>query len=166
VCQWFECSGLVFWSLVPPMMVCNDIKICRIIKTVTFVSWECNYMSRNWMLVVNYMGDINQFKIFLFLKIHVLYHLMSIFPGKKMLNLWWESCLFTTKKCHQINYKILILFVYGKSSKLFQRWEWIFGFHKMQEIFWLAEEPQEGLCCMLWMSVWVRYLVQIQLRFQ
>jgi len=37
------------------------------------------------------MGDINQFKIFVFLKIHVLHHLMSIFPGKKTLNLWWET---------------------------------------------------------------------------
>ena len=89
VCQWYECSGLVFWSLVPLMMVCNNIKICRIINTVTIVNWECNYMACNWMLVVKYMGDINQFKTFLCLQIHVLYHPMSKFAGKKTLNLWW-----------------------------------------------------------------------------
>ena len=162
VCQWYECSGFVFWSLVPLMMVRNNIKICRIINTVTIVNWECNYMACNWMLVVKYMGDINQFKIFFCLQIHVLYHPMSIFLGKKMVNLWWESCLCTTNKCHQINYKLLILFLYGKSSKLFQRWEWIFGFCKMQEILWLTEEPQERFCC----ELWVNFLVQIQLRFQ
>ena len=109
-------------------------------------------------VLVKYMGDIKMFKIFLILKIHVLYHLMTIFPGKKMLNLCWESCLNTTKKYNQINYKIVILFICGKSSKLFQRWEWIFGFHKMQEIFWLAKEPQEGFCCVLWeWGFWFRF---------
>ena len=151
VCKWYECSGLVFWSLVLLMMVFNNIKICRIINTVSVVNWDCNYMARNCMLV-KYMGDINEFKIFLFLKIHVLHHLTTIFPGKNTPNLWWESCLTTTKKCHQTNYKIVILFICRKSGNLFQRWGWIFAFCKMLEIFLLAEESQEGFCCVLWVS--------------
>jgi len=39
VCKWYKCSGLVFWSLIPLMMICNNTKICRIIKTVTVVDW-------------------------------------------------------------------------------------------------------------------------------
>jgi hypothetical protein len=73
----------------------------------------------DWIMY-EYIAYVNQFKIFLFLQIHILNHLITIFSEQKTLNMIQKSSPTTIKKCLQINYKIVSLFICRNSKFLIQ----------------------------------------------